>query len=108
MAEPPAARGGGEHHGLLPGEPPAGGSIEEAQLWVSTYRQLHEIESAALETMEAVMSNADEYVRDELERTNKTMLANDVDHFARRLVLWERRLAELSEGRRPPEPPISP
>ena len=98
MAEPPRAPGTGEHRGLLPNEPPAGGSIEEAQLWVRTYRQLHEIESAALETMEAVMSNADDYVREELERTNKTMLANDVDHFARRLVLWERRLAELSEG----------
>jgi hypothetical protein len=96
MQVPPAAPDGGAHHGLLPGEPPEGGSIEEARLWVSTYRQLHEIESAALETMVAVMSNADENVREELERTNKSMLAKDVDHFARRLALWEARLAELS------------
>jgi hypothetical protein len=64
---------------------------------VGTYRQLYEIESAALETMEAVMSGADQYVREELERTNRAMLAQDVDHFARRLALWERRLAEMSE-----------
>jgi hypothetical protein len=92
-----AAPNGGAHNGLLPGEPPVGGSIEEARLWVRTYRQLHEIESAALETMKAVMSHADQYVRDELERTNKTMLAQDVDYFAQRLALWEQRLAEMSE-----------
>jgi hypothetical protein len=96
MPKRPAAPNGGTHHGPLPGEPPMDGSIEEARLWVSTYRQLHEIESAALETMEAVMSSADEYVREELERTNKTMLVQDVDHFARRLALWEQRLAEMS------------
>jgi hypothetical protein len=83
---------------LLPGEPPAGGSIEEARTWVRAYRQLHEIESAALETMEAVMADADEDVREELERTNKSMLAKDVDHFARRLALWEERLAQISEA----------
>ena len=98
MAGRSAAPNDGTHQGLLPGEPPIGGSIEEARLWVRTYRQLHEIESAALETMEAVMVHADEQVREELERTNKTMLAKDVDHFARRLALWERRLAELSAG----------
>jgi hypothetical protein len=71
---------------------------------VRTYRQLHEIESAALETMEAVMAGADPQVREELERSNKTMLANDVDHFARRLELWEERLSAISEGQDPRGP----
>jgi hypothetical protein len=93
-----AAPDDGAHHRFLPGEPPTSGSIEEARLWVRTYRQLHEIESAALETMEAVMASADVAVKEELERTNKSMLANDVQHFANRLQLWEQRLAELSAG----------
>lgn len=80
----------------LPGEPVGAGSADEARRWVATYRELLQIERAALSAMRTAMQQATAAVRDELNRSNALALEQDVDYFTARLALWEARLAKIT------------
>ena len=78
-----------------PKEPPPEGSAAEARLWVRAYRQLLEIETATLETMEAALDSPRHGTVYQAERADALAMAADVDHSTRQLALWEARLTNL-------------
>jgi hypothetical protein len=85
---------------LLPGEDPASPYLDDAQKWVEVYDELLRFKNRLLGVADETLADLhDKPARSEVIETDRIVLRAEVDRFHKRLSFWQRRLAELEDGR---------
>jgi hypothetical protein len=79
---------------LLEGEDSAATDVATAQHWLLVYGQMLETKSDLLVDLRRDMTAMDPDARDEMAKTDESLLDAQVDRFRRRIVFWESRLRQ--------------
>ena len=77
---------------LLEGEDSASTDAATAEHWLLVYRQMLETKSGLLADLRRDMATMDPDARDEMAKTDESLLDSQVKRFGRRIVFWESRL----------------
>jgi hypothetical protein len=90
-----AARESVDPDRLLPGEPSGSDQVDEAQLWITVYKELLDTKRVMVSSAERRLAVASPEARDEFRRTDATTLAAERRRIERRLAFWRRHLRVL-------------
>lgn len=86
---------------LLEGEDPASPHVDDAEHWISVYRELIEFKASVLGASAGEIADLDhKESRSEAKQVDVPILRAELERFRRRLAFWQARLEQLrSEGR---------
>lgn len=80
---------------LLPGEPSESDQADEANLWITVYKDLLDTKRLMVNSAERRLAAASAEARNEFRRTDATTLAAERRRLERRLAFWRRHLRAL-------------
>ena len=79
---------------LLEGEDSAATDAATAEHWLLVYRQMLDTKSGLLADLRRDMATMDPDARDEMAKTDESLLDSQVNRFGRRIAFWESRLRQ--------------
>jgi DNA-binding response OmpR family regulator len=82
---------------LLPHEDPDSDHPSDAARWIRVYRELTDLKDAVLERMGRDLRSLSSDAREEIARTDATLLTRQRDHYQERLAFWYQRQWQLSK-----------
>ena len=80
---------------LLPGEPSETDQLDEAQLWITVYKDLLDTKKLMVNSATRRLAAASVEAQQEFRRTDATTLAAERRRIERRLAFWRRHLRAL-------------
>jgi hypothetical protein len=80
---------------LLPGEPSESDQVDEAQLWITVYKDLLDTKKVMVNSATRRLAAASAEAQQEFQRTDATTLAAERRRIERRLAFWRRHLRAL-------------
>ena len=80
----------------LPGKDLASPYLDDAQMWLSVYRELLAFKETLIGDTDEALAALSTPAREEIVQTDALILAAEADRFRHRIGLWERRCIELT------------
>lgn len=80
----------------LPGEDLDTAYLEDAQMWVTVYRELLAFKETLIDDTNRALTTMPQVACEEVRATDAVILAAEAQRFRNRLALWEARCVELS------------